>query len=804
MGGFDWSTAKLVSAPSSSSSNNSQTSETTPSSQDDNSFDWSTAKLTSSPQQQEQQEDEKLLQPYQAPPTTSIDTVPITARTASGLMNTPQGKADVINKISPNMNAQVTQDGQVTVNGKPFNLNPGNIGAFMYDLPGMIGEATAKNIPLIANLATTVGTEGMSIPAQIALQAAGTGTAEGIKELMAQGLAQEKPNIGNIVANAAMGGAGPIADKAFMLTGAGMKAAANRLSSMAGPAHDIGPEILNTTAGIKLGVGDKVFEKLDKGEDLSGIITPENASATKPSEILNNTFFGSATAERSPINFVNTLKSIISQSDSDKVDAIKKMYQDVWGLTPQTIDTIIKNPIESVINQGMFSPNAALTVGSQFSQKLQEADKLLSREFGRTLNSTIEGLNSQGKNVPQVNIGSALDEMFKAGATPDVNPNGVGIFEGHGINQGYTGEAAKKVYGILLNKLSQGGLSTPEEGQKILDMLRKRGGLTSPVSQTFKNGVPVEPKGIVQRMTEGGHFKTLSPQAAYKFIAEIKPLLDKTFESGGLSGTEKGPLAGFMKNIRGQLGDISPEMKAMNEKYQTYLSARSFFGDGKAGNLQEMLDTSNKMSQAYANPGIRTFLGKLDTTLGSHDLTDMVDNLGASQEMKSFFDKATGKSEDKLNSFANNVKGLGDKTVTHAQQNMVMSGYDSLLPQGKKFLDPMWNHLIASEFQNKPLSVFKAKYIGMMAMASMGLGHAGVLPALGLGLGLANPRNISKGLMALQKMKGLSSKVGVKSAGIASRTGQVINRVGVHAIGNNILKQLVQSPNKQQEAKGKR
>lgn len=743
----------------------------------ENGFDPSTAKPVDSLDEIYKQEAASLA----SEETTNIDTVPIVARAASGLMRTPHGKADVINKISPQMNAKVAEDGTLTVNGQPFNLSPESLGAFLYDLPGMASEATAKNIPLLANLGATVATGGMSIPAQIALQGAAMGTAEGIKELMAQGLAQEKPNIGDIALNTALGASGPVADMAFMATANGMKSLAKNLSNFTGPAKDIGPEVLNATAGIKLGVGEKVFQKMDAGEDLSKIISPENASASKPSEILNNTFFGNQAAERNPENFVNTLKYNIQKSTPDTIDSLKKMYQEIWGLSPQTLETVIKNPTKDVINSGLFADNASLTVGSTFAKKLEEGDRLLENEYGKTLMTTMQ--NPKFKDS-KVNIASALDEMFRTGATPDVNPNGVGIFEGNSINPGYTGEAAKKIYSILLGKLEDKsiGIQSPE-GKKFLADLMAR-----------------NPKGMTPSAAEalqrGSKYTNISAPAAYRFIAEIKPLLEKTFEGGGLSGAEKGPLAGFMKNIRGQLGNISPEMKAMNEKYGTYQSARTFFGDGKVGNLQDMLNINTKMAQAYADPGIRTFLGRLDETLGNKELTNMVDHLGASQEIKKFFDKATGQVENRIQGLVSSVKTLADKTATHAEQNMIMSGYNSILPKDKQFLDPMWNHLIANEFQNKPLSIFKAKYIGLMALAATGMGHVGVLPALGVGMTLSSPRNISRGLMAMQRMKGVGGKITKSAKGASSKAGQVANRV--------ILNNLLQSAKKAGEAKNKK
>lgn len=712
--------------------------------------------------------------------TTSVDTVPILARAATGFAKNPQSKADIINKISPQMNAQVTEDGKVTVNGKPFDLSPQNLGAFIYDLPGMVVEASTKNVPLAANLAATVATGGMSLPAQIALQGATTGTAEGIKELIAQGLAQERPDIKDIAMNTLVGMGGPVADQAFMATTAGMKNVAKNLTNFVGPAKDIGPEILNATAGIKLGVGDKVFQKMDAGEDLSHIMTADNASASKPSEILNNTFFGGKSNDRSPTNFVDTLKYNIDKADPANIDTIKKMYGEVWGLNQQTIETVIKNPTKDVINSGLFADNAPLTVGTQFAQRLAEGDKSLEREYGQTLMRTMA--NPKFKDA-KVNIGSALEQMFKEGATPDVNPNGVGIFEGNAINQGYTGDAAKKVYGILLNKLEDNKLSLGKEAMQIFKDIQAH----NPAGL---------PKDIADRMVQGGHFKELSAPAAYRFIAEIKPLLDKTFDSGGLSGAEKGPLAGFMKNIRGQLGEISPEMKAMNEKYGTYQSARTFFGDGKVGNLQDMLNINNKMAQAYADPGIRTFLGKLDQTFGNKELTNIVDHLGASQEIKKFFDNTTGTMESKLQGLIRSVKGLADKTASHAEQNMVMAGYDNILPKDKKFLDPMWNHLIANEFQNKPLSIFKSKYIGLMALGAAGMGNMGILPALGVGMALSSPRNISRGLTALQKLKGVNSGIAKKVGNTASTAGQAANRI--------VLSQLLQAAKIASTAKNKK
>ncbi len=778
---FDPSTATPVEQESTQTSNNFDPStaasiEQTQSNTSSN-FDPSTAQPVNALNDIYKQEAGSLL----SDETTNIDTVPIAARAASGLMRTPQGKANVINKIAPGMNAKVTQDGKLTINGEPFDLAPESIGAFMYDLPGMISEATTKNIPLIAGTAAAIASSGASIPAQIALQGAAMGTAEAMKELAAQGLVQEKMSPQDIALNTAVGAAGPVADMAFMATGAGMKSLAKNLTNFTGPAKDVGPEILNATAGIKLGVGEKVFQKMDGGQDLSAIITPENASASKPSEILSNTFFGHPSASRNPTNFVDTLKSNIENAEPQNIDSIKKMYQDVWGISPQTIDTLISNPTSDVINSGLFADNAALTVGSQFAKKLAEGDKKLETEYGKTLMQAMSNL--KGKEA-KVNIGTALDEMFRAGSTPDVNPQGIGIFDGNAINPGYTGESAKKVYSTLLNKLTDNKVGLSDESSQILRDL---------LSRNPNAGIPAD---ITARMTKGGHFKELSAPAAYRFIAEIKPLLDKTFTSGGLSDAEKGPLAGFIKNIRGQLGEISPEMKSMNEKYSTYQSARTFFGDGRAGNLQDMLNINNKMAQAYADPGIRTFLGKLDQTIGNKELTNMVDHLGASQEMKAFFDKASGKIDTKLQSLVSEVKGLADTTSSHSLQNMALSNYDSLLPEKRKFLDPMWNHLIANEFQNKPLSIFKSKYIGMMALAATGMGHVGVLPALGLGMTLSSPRNIAKGLMASQRIKGIGGAVAKSSAENASKAGQLANRV--------VLNNLLQSAKRAKEAKGRK
>lgn len=745
-------------------------------------FDPSSAQLVSQPTQ-----DQDEFSQIGPGPATSVDTVPIQARALSGLMRTPQGKADIINKIAPQMNAQVNSDGDVYANGKPLKLDPEDIGAFMYDLPGMISEATTNNIPLAANLAATAATGGMSLPAQMAIQGAAMGGGEGIKELLAQGLAQEKPSGIDIGMNTAFGAAGPILDKAFvMATGKGMKFLANNLSNFTGPAKDVGPEILNATAGIKLGVGDKVFEKMDNGEDLSKIITPENADGSKPSSILNNTFYGNQSASRTPENFIDTLKYNITNADPDKVDSIKKMYQDVWGISPQTIETVINNPTKDVINSSLFSPNAPLTVGAQFAQKLAEGDKSLESEYGNTLRTAI----ANGK-TKQVNIGQALQEMFQSG---DINKGGVGIFDNDAINPGYTGNAAKIVYSNLLKKLTENGSNITDEGSKILqDLLNKNPeGFTS-TSKGFQTKLSADQ---VNRLTQGGYFKTLPADQAYRFLAEVKPLLNKTFQGESLSGAEKGPLAGFMKNIRGQLGDLSPDMKAMNQKYENYQSARTFFGDGKAGNLQDMLNINNKMAQAYSDPAIRTFLGRLDQTMGSKDLTNMVDHLGASQEMKAFFDKATGKSEDKLQSLITSIKGLADKTSNHAIQNMAMSGYDDLLPTNKKFLDPMWNHLISNEFQNKPLSIFKSKYIGLMALTAAGMGHAGVLPALGVGMTLSSPRNLSRGLMALQKIKGASGALPKNLKGIPSKAGQLANRI----TSDRVLHSLLKSAKQAQEA----
>ena len=148
----------------------------------------------------------------------------------------------------------------------------------------------------------------------------------------------------------------------------------------------------------------------------------------------------------------------------------------------------------------------------------------------------------------------------------------------------------------------------------------------------------------------------------------------------------------------------------------------------------------------------------------------MVDHLGASQEMKAFFDKSVGRMESKLQGLVNDIKGLADKTATHSLENMKMSTYDSLLPQNRRFLDPMWNHLIANEFQNKPLSIFKSKYIGLMALSMAGMGHVGVLPALGVGLQLSSPRNISKGLMAVQRIKSKKLNVSPNAGKIVLRS----------------------------------
>ncbi len=712
--------------------------------------------------------------------TTSVDTVPIVARAATGLARTSQGKADMLNKISPELNASVTKDGKVLVNGKPFDLNPDNMGSFFYDLPGMIGEATSKNLPLAASIGATALTGGASIPIQMAAQAAAMGGTEAMKELAAQGMVQEKMSPQDIAVNAAVGGAGPVADMAFIATAKGLKSVASNLTKFTGPARDVGPEVLNATAGIKLGVGDKVFQKMDNGEDLSKIITPDNASPTKPSEILSNTFYGNPSAARTPENFVNTLKDNISKADPANVDSLKKMYQDVWGISPQTIETVINNPTKDVINSGMFADNAALTIGSKFAQSLKEADTKIEQEYGKTLTATINNLKVQGKNAKNVNIGSALDEMFKAGATPDVNPTGIGIFEGNAINPGYLGSSAKKVYGALLSKLEDNKLGLSNESSQILKDILAR------------NPNANIPSDVTARMTKGGHFKELSAPAAYKFLSEIKPLLDRTFESGVLSDAEKRPLAGFMKNIRTQLGEISPKMKDMNAKYGTYQSAREFFGNGKPGNISEMLNINSKMAQAYSDPGIRTAIGTLDNTLKSKELTNMIDHLGASQELKSFFDKATGKAETKLQGLIGEIRGLSDKTATHGLQNMAMEGYDSLLPQNKRFLDPMWNHLIASEFQNKPLSVFKSKYVGLMALQMAGMGHVGVLPALAAGVTLSNPRNLSRGLMALQRMKGVGSKV---PSGAPAKAGQMANRI--------ILNNMLQSAKKSKEGQGR-
>lgn len=705
----------------------------------------------------------------------------IGVRAQTGLTRTPEGKANVIRKAFPELDTQITKDGKVTVNGKYYDLAPENAGAFLYDALGMMAEGATKNLPLAANLAATVATGGASIPAQIAVQAFATGAGEGIKELMAQGLAQEKPSAPDIALQTLLGGAGPIADKAFMASTAGLKNVAKNIAGFQGPAKDIGPELLNATSNIRLGVGEKVFEKMNSGEDLTSIITPENASAGKPSEILNNTFFGNKSNDRSPQNFVDTLKYNIRNTSSDKIDSVKKMYQDIWGLTPQTLETLIKNPTRDVINSGLFADNSALTVGANFASKLADGDRALENEYGQTLTRTMQ--NPKFKNA-KVNIGSALDEMFKAGATPDVNPTGIGIFENNGINQGYTGDAAKKVYGVLLKKLEDNKLGLSSESSQILKDI---------LARNPKANIPTD---VTERMTKGGHFKELSAPAAYRFIAEIKPLLNKTFEGGGLSGSEKGPLAGFMKNIRGQLGQISPEMKAMNQKYENYQSARTFFGDGKAGNLQDMLNINSKMAQAYADPGIRTFLGKLDQIFGHNELTNMVDHLGASQEMKAFFDKASGKVEGKLQGLINDVRSLADKTSTHGLQNMTLSGYSNLLPKDKQFLDPMWNHLIASEFQNKPLSIFKSKYIGLMALGAAGMGHVGILPALGVGMAISSPRNIARGLTTLQKLKGINKNIASKTAGVSSKVGQSTNRI--------VLQQLLQSARKAKEASNKK
>lgn len=741
-----------------------------------NSFDPSTAKPVDQLDQIYQQEATGL----QNEDTTNIDTVPIVARAASGIARTSQGKADIINKISPEMKASVTKDGKVLVNGKPFDLNPESMGAFFYDLPGMLSEAATKNLPLAAGIGATVATGGASIPVQMAAQAVAMGGTEAMKELAAQGMVQEKISPMDIGVNAAVGASGPIADMAFMATGKGLKSVANSLTKFTGPARDVGPEILNATAGIKIGVGDKVFQKMDKGEDLSKIITPENASASKPSEILSNTFYGSPSAARTPENFVDTLKDNIKKSSPENIDSIKKMYQDIWGISPQTLETAINNPTKDIINSNLFADNASLTIGSKFAQTLKESDTKIEQEYGKTLSAVMNKLQSQGKNVPKVNIGFALEEMFRAGATPDINPTGIGIFEGTGINQGYTGEAAKKVYNTLLSKVEDKsiGIQSAEGKSFLADLLaRNPKGLSSSAADALQ---------------KGGRLTNIPAPAAYKFIAEIKPLLDRTFESGGLSDVEKGPLAGFMANIRGQLGEISPEMKAMNSKYADYKSSRQFFGNGKPGNISEMLGINSKMAQAYSDPGIRTAISSLDKTLGNSNLTNMIDHLGASQEMKSFFDKATGKSENKLQGLISEIRGLSDKTSTHGLQNLAMSGYDDLLPKDRKFLDPMWNHLIASEFQNKPLSVFKSKYVGLMALQMAGVGHAGVLPALAAGVTLSNPRNMSRGLMALQRIKGIGNKV---PSEVPVKAGQMANRI--------ILNNLLQSSKKAKEGQGK-
>ena len=226
-------------------------------------FDPSSAQLVSSPQQTQQQADEQSLSPVSTQsPTSSIDPMSgmgakgLQIRATTGLMRTAQGKVDAINKIAPELNPQLTPDGKLMVNGKPYDLSPENIGSFIYDLPGMMAEATAKNIPLAANLAVTAMSGGSSIPAQMAMQGAAMGAGEWVKELLAQGLAQEKPSGGDVAMATGFGALGPVGDLGIMATAKGLRSVASSIGNFTGAAKEVGPELLNAMSGIKIGVGN--------------------------------------------------------------------------------------------------------------------------------------------------------------------------------------------------------------------------------------------------------------------------------------------------------------------------------------------------------------------------------------------------------------------------------------------------------------------------------------------------------------------------------------------------------------------
>ena len=678
----------------------------------------------------------------------------------SAMPRTPQGKAEAIRRMEiPGVkDIGIDEDGKtVLINGQPFeDIN--NPVELIKGLSRFAGHNMALGGQVVAEAALSTVAPEAGIPLMIATLGAGAAGGEVIQQLGARAASGEKLSAPDIAAQVAMGGSVPVAGKGIALAGRGLgqvlRGFTKPTEAMISKLGDAFPEVAETLLGIDRGAAQEVVNAAKSGRNLEEFFNVKNADTSIPTNLAKKVFYGGEQAEESFGNWIKTFQSHLANAQSPRDrELIYNVYQDMHkGLSRTTLETIANTPSDIILSPEFSGQDAYRVQAQNMLPQIEKVNQAIKSKYNELIGSIYKG--GAKATVSIADDCKQLLERITTSRLVSGDPTHVG---------GLIGKDEEKLVNEILDKFKPG-----EGNDKTTKLLKSMLGKNATATV---DGVKLTAADLMDK--EGNFLKEIPVNKAHYLTDQLDGTLDKLFK---IEGKSSPAVAEFIKNVRAKISTKIPGMAEMNQEYGALKGLKAMLGGLKAGNLQSEESFSNFIKNSYANGTRASYLGDFDRLTGTK-LTQLVDKLGAAQELQAFGARGL---ESARQGFISDLKGVTDiKNAKLFEQNQRLSALDNSIKT--KFIQQAKDHSAVSAFVNAKQSLFKSRVLGWMLAGSLGL-HVPLPVTFAAGYAASNPRNVMKMLIGGQKI--------MQSGGVAHLAEEAGKKATTKA-GHAILGKLI-------------
>lgn len=628
-----------------------------------------------------------------------------------GAIRTPEYKVKYLQQALNNPNVSVAEDGRIKVmdkNGNDSYIEPHRNGVlnWLKDTGTKLAEfAGEQGAPLIGQIGADMAVAGAapesggaSLLGMGAANAAGAAAGTGARQAYANQLIGE-PFSGPDMAGQALAGGASVPIGAAM--GAASKGASRYMGKMLGKTAvalgDSFPSVAEALIGVNPNASEWLINQMKPvsaggaGRLATDILDPNKADSSVGGKIVRRLLFGDADAAPSSDLFLKQYQRLIKPiaQDAGRVSTIDTFISKTLGLSQDTLDVLKKRPAAELLDPLMTDPRAWINMADQATGSIKFAEKTLQDKYAPVKKAFVDLNKDRSMNISDL-VDNLLNESKKLGVVETIN----------GINQidrkGYSGEAGKKAYGFIMDKL---GVTMPK-----MEAGRTRSGFSAKA---------------IQYLTDKQSSGAMKVSDILEFKAKTKPLFNRLFEGTGLSAEEKRPIAQFISDLNERIYALpgSKPIQEMNARYGKLEQAMEYFTSLKEGGISEQQGVIGGLKKALSNdPQIRdtaqSFIKDLDNQLPKNKILPRLQTLGAAQDIKyaKYGDSATS-----LIGQMKSIQQTGTNPDMQREAANILKTVDNAIHQRAfKFYDDMRDHLTAEAF-----SSHKANFLRVRALLSV-------------------------------------------------------------------------------------